>query len=111
MPRDRKGNWILFVYDNPDDFPTRPEKALVKRILPLHTPQPVRISLPPGEYAVALFLDENGNGRIDRNFLGIPTEPYALSGHPRFHFGPPRFEECKINVQAPETVLLLRIAD
>ena len=35
--------------------------------------------VPPGAYAVAVFQDENGNGRLDRNPLGLPTEPYAFS--------------------------------
>jgi len=111
VPEDGRGQWMLYVYDDPEAFPVRPDKALVRKILRLDVPQPVRIELPPGEYAVALFLDENGNGKIDRRWPGIPKEPYALSGHPRFHFGPPRFEECKIEVEAPVTVLRLHIED
>jgi uncharacterized protein (DUF2141 family) len=32
---------------------------------------------------------------MDRNWLGLPSEPYALSGHPKFRFGPPTFEDVK----------------
>jgi uncharacterized protein (DUF2141 family) len=32
------------------------------------------------EYAVAIFQDLNDNGKLDRNFLKIPKEPYGFSG-------------------------------
>lgn len=36
--------------------------------------------LPEGSYAVGVIHDRNGNGKLDRNFLGIPTEDYGFSG-------------------------------
>ena len=52
----------------------------------------VRIEgVPPGVYAAQAFQDENGNGVIDRNFFGIPTEGLGFSNDVRFNFGPPRF--------------------
>ncbi len=36
--------------------------------------------LPPGIYAVSVFQDINGNKVIDKNFVGIPKEPYGFSG-------------------------------
>jgi uncharacterized protein (DUF2141 family) len=36
--------------------------------------------LKPGIYAVSVFQDINGNKVIDKNFLGIPKEPYGFSG-------------------------------
>jgi len=33
-----------------------------------------------GEYAIAVFQDLNGNETLDKNFLGIPKEPYGFSG-------------------------------
>ena len=44
--------------------------------------------LPLGEYAVKLIHDENGNGKMDTNFLGIPNEDYAFSNNARGTFGP-----------------------
>ncbi len=35
--------------------------------------------VPPGTYAVAVFQDMNGNGRLDRTPLGLPLEPYGFS--------------------------------
>ena len=39
--------------------------------------------LPPGEYAAVAFQDVNGNGILDKNFLGIPKEPYGFSNGAR----------------------------
>ncbi len=36
--------------------------------------------VPPGAYAAAAFQDANGNGVADRTGLGLPLEPYGLSG-------------------------------
>ena len=32
--------------------------------------------------AVTLYQDTNGNGKLDRNLLGIPSEPWGASGKP-----------------------------
>ena len=39
--------------------------------------------LPPGKYAVMVIHDENENGKLDSNFLGIPSEGYGFSQNPR----------------------------
>ena len=33
-----------------------------------------------GDYAVAIIQDLNENEKLDKNFLGIPKEPYGFSG-------------------------------
>ena len=40
--------------------------------------------IPPGTYAVKLHIDENENGKLDTNFLGIPKEQYGISNNGRF---------------------------
>ena len=32
--------------------------------------------------ALTLFQDLNGNGKLDANVLGMPTEPWGASGKP-----------------------------
>jgi uncharacterized protein (DUF2141 family) len=51
--------------------------------------------LPFGEYAVRLFHDENGNEKLDTNWMGIPKEPYGFSNDARGKFGPPGYEAAK----------------
>jgi uncharacterized protein (DUF2141 family) len=50
--------------------------------------------LPPGRYAVSVYLDTNANHQLDRNLMGIPKEPVGASNNPRNRMGPPRFDDC-----------------
>ncbi len=56
--------------------------------------------LPPGDYAYALFHDANGNGKMDRNVIGIPTEDYAFSNNVMGKFGPPDYEAARFALPA-----------
>jgi uncharacterized protein (DUF2141 family) len=47
--------------------------------------------IPPGTYALAVFHDENMNGQLDTNRLGIPTEGYGFSNDVKGVFGAPAF--------------------
>jgi uncharacterized protein (DUF2141 family) len=51
-------------------------------------------NLEPGRYAAIAFHDENGNGKLDKNFLGVPTEPYGFSNNVQGFLGPPTFEDA-----------------
>lgn len=55
--------------------------------------------LPDGVYGVSLFIDRNANGQLDRNAIGIPTEPYAFSNDASGAFGPPRFDKARLDVR------------
>lgn len=54
--------------------------------------------IPSGTWAVLAFQDENDNGELDRNFIGIPKEDYGFSRDAAGRFGPPKFEEAAIQV-------------
>ena len=47
--------------------------------------------IPPGRYALAVIHDENMNGKLDTNRLGIPTEGYGFSNDVKGLLGPPSF--------------------
>lgn len=54
--------------------------------------------VPKGTWAVLVYQDENGNGELDRNFIGIPKENYGFSRDAASKFGPPGFDEAAIQV-------------
>ena len=56
--------------------------------------------LPFGDYALAVFHDLNGNGKLDKNLLGVPTEPYGFSGSAKGKWGSPDFEEARFSFSA-----------
>jgi UDP:flavonoid glycosyltransferase YjiC (YdhE family)/uncharacterized protein (DUF2141 family) len=48
-----------------------------------------------GWYGIIAFHDENDNGDIDKNFLGIPTEDWCASRDASGFMGPPQFDSAK----------------
>ena len=65
----------------------------------------IPVELAPGEWAMALTQDLNNNNKLDKNFLGIPTEPFAFSNNVRPRFAAPKFQECKFTVTGPGQVV------
>jgi uncharacterized protein (DUF2141 family) len=59
--------------------------------------------LPPGQYAAVVFQDFNGNGKLDKNFLGIPKEPYGFSNDARGSAGPPKFSDAAVTLSPDGT--------
>ncbi len=53
--------------------------------------------VPPGRYAIAVYVDRNANGKLDRGLFGKPTEPYGFSNGGG-SFGPPDFADAVIDV-------------
>lgn len=60
--------------------------------------------LPAGEYALAIFHDENDNGKLDTNWLGIPREKVAFSKAKMKTFGPPKFKECSFKMSSDHEI-------
>jgi len=48
--------------------------------------------IPAGKYALAVIHDENMNGKLDLNWMGIPTEGYGFSNGAKALLGPPSFD-------------------
>jgi uncharacterized protein (DUF2141 family) len=50
--------------------------------------------VPPGRYAAQAYYDANGNGKADRNMIGMPTELIGFSNDVRVHFSRPNFADA-----------------
>ncbi len=61
--------------------------------------------IPSGTYAVATIHDVNSNGKLDTNFLGIPTEGYAFSNNLFGAFGtPPAFKDASFKLEEDKII-------
>lgn len=56
-------------------------------------------NLTPGKYAIAVGVDWNRNQKIDKNFLGMPTEPWGVSNNVRHRTRAPKFDEAAFEVR------------
>lgn len=97
-----EGILILQVYDSPNAFgdfrdPVREIRA------PIQADNLYRIDgIPAGDVAVLVYVDENENGLIDKNFIGIPKEPLGISNNYRPK-GPPAFGRAKFTISDAES--------
>ena len=62
--------------------------------------------LAPGAYAVAVVHDENGNVRLDRNFVGIPSEGYGVSNNRTYAMASPKWDESRFTLALREAAVL-----
>jgi uncharacterized protein (DUF2141 family) len=65
--------------------------------------------VPYGDYGITVFHDENKNGKMDKNFLGIPQEPYGFSNNMRVMFRPPSWDKSKFVVTGPTTDVSIEV--
>ena len=93
------------LYNNADKFPNVGETYKMTRVKTIGSSRKYTFkSLPEGSYAVAIYQDENNNDNCDKNFIGVPTEPYAFSNDMRPKLSAPSFEDCKITLERNKTV-------
>jgi uncharacterized protein (DUF2141 family) len=92
--RNNTGAVLIVVYDQ-SGF-GKPELAKVKQKAGANAGEVKFVfqGLPAGKYAAAAFHDENGNGKLDRNSLGVPTEGFGFSNDAQGTAGPPTFNQA-----------------
>ena len=104
-----KGSLFIAVFRATDDFPVfgKQFKGIVKEVEG-KSQNYTFDNLPEGEYALAIYQDENRNKILDKNLLGIPTEIYGFSNNARRNFSAPSFQEAKfkLNRDQQQTVFL-----
>lgn len=62
--------------------------------------------LPEGSYSVCAYHDSNGNGKLDKGFLGIPKELVAFSNQAKGLFGPPAYRATLIELKQDTAIKL-----
>ena len=61
-------------------------------------------ALVPGEYAARVMHDQNGNGEMDSNLVGMPTEPWGFSNNAMGNFGPPGWNDVRFTLDETTTI-------
>ena len=90
----------IAVSNSKESYETKGAKAFKSSIVDIKNrkAEVVFDNIPFGEYAIKLIHDENSNGKMDTNFLGIPKEDYAFSNNARGTFGPPDYAKAKFDL-------------
>jgi uncharacterized protein (DUF2141 family) len=100
--RSNNGKVNISLFSKADGFPSTVEKATAVQSVAIQKNQvSVRFdNVPFGTYAVACLHDENGNGKMDTNLVGIPKEGYGASNNAVNKFSAPKFEAAKFPFNA-----------
>ena len=96
-----QGKLYVWVYDKKDDWLSdryRTQKSVTVAGNRDGDKLTIELLLPAGEYALSVFQDVNDDGKLERNFIGIPKEPAGLSNNVRPKFGPPKYKDAKFTV-------------
>ena len=106
-----QGQITALLYATDDGFPAKEAKAKQRVTVPASVGS---VSLhfqnvPEGTYAVTVFHDVNGNGRLDTNWIGIPKEPVAVSNNAKGRMGPPKFKDAKFVVEGEKKELQISL--
>ena len=63
-------------------------------------------NLPKGSYGVAVYQDENKNGKLDKNLVGYPTEAFGFSNNFRPTISAPDFEDVAFSLDKSKTITI-----
>ena len=66
-------------------------------------------NIPFGTYAIKCYHDENLNGKMDANMMGIPTEDYGFSNNASGSFGPAEYEDAKFEFSTDKQIVVINI--
>lgn len=109
--RSPNGNITITIY--PDDAAhfLDGKFKLARQKVPVTLPATTAcFALPASSaYAVALFHDENGDGHLNTNTLGIPTEGAGFSNNPTLYFGPPSLEKVRFMLHPGDNSVDVRV--
>jgi uncharacterized protein (DUF2141 family) len=106
---NRRGQLVVDLFDRAEDFlkkSLQTQKIDLSKVAALDPLMVTFKDVPPGTYAVSAYQDANENGRLDRNWIGMPKEDWGMSNNPR-PWRKPRFDEAKFEVKAPETTITI----
>jgi len=95
--RNSKGQVLCALYASAEGFPKDSQKAILRQTSSISEKSASCefSGMAPGTYAVSVFHDENSNGKLDTNFLGMPREGVGASNDAKGHMGPPKFDAAK----------------
>ena len=109
--RSDRGNVTFVLYgDKPQDFLVKGKKVFKQRFAANQgTVEFCVILSKPGVYAATAYHDENGNGKFDKNWAGLPVEGFGMSNNPTTLLTPPSHDQAAFAVSHGRTKVDIEI--
>ncbi len=93
--RNSAGTVACALFKGPDGFPTEYMHSATNIMMMKVQDKQARCDfadIPPGTYALAVIHDENKNGKLEANWVGVPTEGYGFSNDAKALMSAPSFD-------------------
>jgi uncharacterized protein (DUF2141 family) len=97
--RNSTGTIACALFDSPTGFPNEYLRYATSMMAIEIRDTQARcdfLHIPPGTYALVVIHDENRNGKLDTNWMGIPKEGYGFSSDAKARFSAPSFSDAKV---------------
>jgi len=109
--RNTEGYLGILLFADKKGFPAKNEGAFQVQLSTFSDVAPViKIpGMPYGIYAVTVLHDENMNGEMDTNWIGLPREGVGVSNNARSRMGPPKFRDAKFELSKSSITLDIKV--
>lgn len=110
--RNSDGAVACALFEAPEGFPTEFLKFATNIMMIKIQDTQARcdfLNIPPGTYALAVIHDENMNGELDTNWLGVPKEGYGFSSDAEASMSAPSFEAASFQYGGQELDLTITL--
>jgi uncharacterized protein (DUF2141 family) len=107
--KSSEGVVMVSLANSEEGYKTGEDKALAKGKAKIEGGEATVAfpNLPFGGYAVSLYQDVNANGKLDKNIVGIPSEPYAFSNNARGAMGKPGYDQVRFELKEPSQTITI----
>lgn len=104
-PIDNKaGTLHVALYNNAEHYDAGKNAVAVQKLEVTSNQVQLQFAgLEAGQYAIKIMHDENNNGKLDRNMLGIPSEGYGFSNNAG-QFGPASFADAAFTLSGDQKI-------
>ena len=99
-----RGKLVACLWTEKSGFPTCHKSKTAKRKTSAITGRTMKVTfpdVPAGSYAVSIEHDEDSNGKLKTNFIGMPKEGVGISNNPG---GIPRWSKAQVTVDGDTAI-------
>lgn len=109
--RDARGTITVDVHDDdPSKFLKSGGKLARIRVPAVEGETVFCVSVPKaGIYALAVYHDRNANTKLDKTWIGLPSEPFGLSNNPPMRLSMPKLKNSAFEVTGPRTPVVINL--
>ena len=103
------GQILFSLFSSPQNYLSSPIQSSTRQVSSSGGASTVFEELAAGLYSVSVIYDEDGNGKLNTGFLGIPKEKVGFSNNVKGRFGPPSFDKTSFELdQSTHIEILLK---